>query len=198
MCCFPPVQTGCMHISKNTPSSPGGIWLLNQSQSWTRWSSLVPSNSGGFYDLFLFQSWAGVSALLNHNIHDSSQRSSATGQEATATLWSKGNEFLLWMWSGTGASFPERMWSLHLWRYLKVDKTLSSPIWLALHWAEGWTRDLPGVTSLGHLKWFCFPMWRFSLLESLLLHELKKKKKKIFDSRSNLPISIPSEATLCL
>lgn len=50
---------------------------------------------------------------------------------------------------------------------------------LALHYAEGWTLDLLGMTPLGHPKWFCFLTCRFSLLKSLLLHELENKKSAL-------------------
>lgn len=73
--------------------------------------------------------WCQCSTQLQHSWLFLEELSNRT----RATHWNKGNEFLLWMWSGTGASFPERMWSLHLWRYLRMDNTLSRPIWLALH-----------------------------------------------------------------
>lgn len=125
VCCFPPVQTGCMHISKNAPSSPDGMWSSNPrvGLGGPHWS--LPAQD----ILIPVMGWCQCSTQSQHLCLFSGELSNRT----RATYWNKGNEFLLWMWSGTGASFPERMWNLHLWRDLKVDKTLGSPIWLALH-----------------------------------------------------------------
>jgi len=41
------------------------------------------------------------------------------------TVWTSGHTFLLWGWLRTGAGFPERLWSLHPWRYSKAVWTRS-------------------------------------------------------------------------
>ena len=58
------------------------------------------------------------------------------GPEAVSTNWNtegsigtSGITFLLWGWPNTGTGYPQRLWSLHPWRYLQAVWTRS--------WAAG-------------------------------------------------------------
>lgn len=60
---------------------------------------------------------------------DSSLEYPVTVEEATSTNWNTWHFiwteeiifFFLWKWSNTGVVFPERLWSIHPWRYSKLN-----------------------------------------------------------------------------
>ena len=76
-----------------------------------------------------------------------------TGPQAMCTTWKTGgslwtsrNMFLLWGWHNTGTVFPEKLWSLHPWRYSKAAWRRS---WATDSMWPCWSRGLDRITFRG-------------------------------------------------
>lgn len=62
--------------------------------------------------------------------------------------------FVLWGWLNTGTGLPERLWSLHPWRYSKPNWTRSWATCSSCHYLEqtGWSSVVPSFCQNNFFK----------------------------------------------
>jgi len=85
------------------------------------------------------------------------------------SLWASGSTSLLWEWSRTGRDCPDRLWSLHPWRWPKDNRHGPEPLLVVgCALSRGFRPDdIKKSLPISMILWFCC-----SIVRSLLPHKL--------------------------